>query len=60
MAKHLSKEFTFFSHLGKIAKALRIEGLDREGGDKCQLSIKILAIYQFSVRFKVICQLNDC
>lgn len=39
MAKHLSKEFTFMSHLGKIAKALRIEGLDREGGTNvsCQL-----------------------
>ena len=50
MAKHLSKEFTFFSHLGKIAKALRIEGLDREGGYKCQLSIKILAIGSLDLR----------
>ena len=50
MAKHLSKEFTFFSHLRKIAKAPRIEGLDREGGYKCQLSIKILAIGSLDLR----------
>ena len=28
------------------------------GGDKCQLSVKILAICQLSVKFKAICQLS--
>ena len=32
------------------------EGLD--GGYKCQLSVKILAICQLSVKFKAICQLS--
>ena len=36
------------------------EGLDGKGGRgyKCQLSLKMSAIYQFSVRFQAICQLS--
>ena len=36
------------------------EGLDGKGGRgyKCQLSLKMSAIYQFSVRFQAICRLS--
>ena len=36
------------------------EGLDGKGGRgyKCQLSLKMSAIYKFSVRFQAICQLS--
>ena len=36
----------------------RGSGLGGGGGYKCQVSVKILAIFQLSVKFKAICQLS--
>ena len=47
--KFLKKEFV---------KKLLLEGLDGGGGYKCQLSVKISAIYQLPVKFLAICQLS--